>query len=531
MGQVVPIKSKWDTALDKAAYKGSRVLNDWAATQAPSVLKAQTEQPQKLHARKFQAARIDRTTSSWLSTTASINQELKNDLNLLRGRARNLIKNNEHASKYASLCVSNIIGPNGFTLQARVEENGTSDTLANDAIEKAFYQWAERGVCDITGRLGFCDFTRALIRGMPSDGEFLVRKIRGRAAKNPFGFALQMIDVDRLDTLYHETESSTRNAVIMGVEVDAYRRPVAYHVLTAHPSETGNNKQKRERIPAEDIIHGYVQEMPEQMRGIPWMSSSMLSLHHLGEFEQSALLAARKGADTLGFFVAPEGVLQAGEPDASDAQITVSVPGQYDTLPEGYDFKPYQSQYPDAMMAEFCKLYHRRIANGFKVSYASMANDLSEVNFSSIRTGVIEERDQWMVFQNWFIEAFLREIFGEWLKMALLNNQITLPNGSALPAAKLDKFMAHQWQGRRWQWVDPLKDIQSARMAVKSAALSPQMIAAQNGVDIEDVIKDIKKFEQMIKDNQISMVNYEETANGQAEAAPANTPPDNQQGN
>lgn len=513
MGEVVAIKSNWQATLDKSVYKGSRVLDEWSATQSPSALKAQSEKA--THTRKFQAARLDRTTASWYGTTNSINQELKNDLNLLRSRARDLSKNNEHANKYTNLCVSNIIGPNGFNLQARVAENGQQDTLANDAIEKAFYQWAEKGVCDITGRLSFCDITRTLIRAMPADGEFLLRKIRGKSARNDFGFAVQLIDVDRLDTHYNENETASRNAIIMGVEVDKYRRPVAYHILSTHPSEASKTSRQRERILAEDIIHGFVQEMPEQARGIPWMSSSMLSLHHLDEFEKSALLAARKGADTLGFFVSPEGTLRPGEDDASDAQINISVPGSYDTLPEGYDFKPYTSQYPDAMLGEFCKIYHRRIANGFKVSYASMANDLSEVSFSSIRTGVIEERDQWVVFQNWFIDAFLKDIFAEWLKMALLNSQITLPNGAALPASKLDKFMSHQWQGRRWQWVDPLKDIQYARLAVKSGVSSPQMIAAQNGVDIEDVMKDIKRFEDMVASNKISMVNYEDSQSAQ----------------
>ena len=92
MGEVVAIKSKWDSTLDKSAYKGARVLDEWNATQSPSALKAQAAQAQSASApasntRKFQAARIDRTTASWFGTSNSINQELKNDLNLLRARA------------------------------------------------------------------------------------------------------------------------------------------------------------------------------------------------------------------------------------------------------------------------------------------------------------------------------------------------------------------------------------------------------------------------------------------------------------
>ena len=46
-------------------------------------------------------------------------------------------------------------------------------------------------------------------------------------------------------------------------------------------------------------------------------------------------------------------------------------------------------------------------------------------------------------------------------------------------------------------------------------AESPQMIAAQNGVDIEDVMKDIKRFEDMVASNSISMINYEESQSAQ----------------
>lgn len=469
------------------------------------------------HVRKFQAARIDRTTASWFATVNSINQELKGDLNLLRARGRDLVKNNEHASKYAAMCMNNIIGPNGFKLQARVAEGDQNDTFANDAIEAAFARWCAKGVCDVAGKQSFSDFTRSMISSLPSDGEFLVRKVYGKAVRNDFGFALQLIDVDRLDTNYNENATGTKNTVIMGIEVDAYRRPVAYHIFTSHPNEFGRTTRERERVPAEHVIHDFIHEMPEQVRGIPWMASSMLALHHLDEFETSALMAARKGANTLGFFVSPEGQVKTTEQeDASDAQINISVPGEYDTLPDGYDFRAYESKYPDAMMADFCKLYIRRISNGFKVAYSSLANDLTEVNFSSIRTGVLEERDQWMVRQSWFIDVFLTEIYHEWLKLALLKGQIILPNGSALPASKIDKFKQHQWQGRRWAWVDPLKDIQSAREAVRSCVASPQMIAAQNGVDIEDVIKDISKFEAMLKTSGVQSVTYSESQQNNA---------------
>lgn len=505
----------WPEVQARASQPGSRVLTKFKAEQEAKRAQARPAQ------RGFNAARIDRLTASWLATTASINQELRGDLDRLRARARDLVQNNEYARKFKKLVVTNVVGPSGFTLQARVSDGPNKpDRLANAAIEAAFLAWCKRGVCEISGRMGFTDVCRTLLGGMASDGEYLVRTITGGAAGNDFGFALQLIDIDRLDTNYNIAPASGRNAIIMGVEVDGYQRPVAYHIFSRHPSDSGSNQRTRERIPASEILHDFIVERADQVRGVPWMSAVILTMHHLGEFEASALLAARKGADTLGFFVSPNGEPPAiGDTAGTDDEpISISVPGHYDTLPEGYDFRPYDSRYPDAMLADFTKGFLRRMSSGLNVAYNGLANDLEGVNFSSIRSGVIDERDQWLTIQGWFIESFLIPVFNAWLGAALLNGAIVMPNGSALPAAKRDKFSVHTWQGRRWQWVDPVKDIEAARLAIKTGIASPQMIAAQAGVDVEDVLDAIATFESLLKEKSLTLIDY-----GSGNAAP--TPP------
>lgn len=474
--------------------------------------------PQK---RFFAGARVDRFTAGWLATSNSINRELQGDLDKLRLRSRDLVKNNEFARKFKKLVVANVVGANGFMLQSRVENSpGQPDQIASDSIERAFYEWCRKGVCEISGKVGFVDLTRAVMGGLPSDGEYMVRMVRGNAARNAFGFALQIIDIDRLDTKFNVAPSRNQNAIVMGVEIDAYRRPVAYHILTSHPDENGS--RQRERVSAEDILHDFIYEHAEQTRGVPWMSAAILSLHHLGKFEESALLAARKGADTLGFFVSPDGdPPPIGDTSQDSEPITVSVPGSYDTLPEGYDFRQYDSKYPDAMLADFNKYFLRKISAGFNVAYNGLANDLEGVNFSSIRAGVLEERDQWMSIQNWFAESFLVPVFNAWLEAALLKGMVTLQNGTILPASRLDKFRAHTWQGRRWPWVDPLKDIEAARLAVRSGVTSPQQIAAQMGMDLDTVLADITRFEQLTANS--TLIDYNDKAQPVDNTLPASS--------
>jgi lambda family phage portal protein len=137
-----------------------------------------------------------------------------------------------------------------------------------------------------------------------------------------------------------------------------------------------------------------------------------------------------------------------------------------------------------------------------------LASDLEGVNFSSIRAGVLEERDAWMSLQRWFIEHLLTPIYEDWLAMSLLSGAIKLTTGSPLPASKLDKYLPHYWQGRRWQWVDPKKDIEAARLSIRTGVASPQMIAAQNGVDVEDVLADIARFEKQVAANNVTLVSF-----------------------
>jgi len=399
---------------------------DWLRGDAGAV-------PARTQLRRFEGARVDRLTADWLATNSSINQELASDLDRLRHRGRQLVNNNDFARRFRGMVEANIVGPSGIRLQVRVEDApGRPDRLANAAIEAAWDEWCRQ--CDVTGRMTLRDLCESLVGGLPSDGEFLVRMVRGAAAGNRFGLALQVIDVDRIDTTFNGTFGA--NAVIMGVEVDAVRRPVALHLFEAHPNDGVRTARRRVRVPTDELLHRFRVERAEQVRGIPWMAPGMLSLHHLGGFMLSALLAAEHGANHYGFFTTPDGVAPGFAQDGGEGEaIVTSQPGTFDTLPAGTSFQAYDSRYPNEVFGPFVKSTLQRIASGWRVSYHSLANDLEGVSFSSIRSGTLEERDRWAADQAWFVEAFMEPVYTAWLQMALLSGAITMPNGSALPAA------------------------------------------------------------------------------------------------
>lgn len=436
--------------------------------------------------RQFAAAQLNRLTDSWRATQEKINDELRNDLDALRARARGLEHNNDYAAHYLEMVETNIIGDSPPRLVSTVENApGKSDEGARAAIEAAWEDWGRAGVCEVSGKYSWLELCWAIVRGTARDGEFVLRPLRGSAAGNAYHYALQVIDVDRLATWMHRDPQPGINGIAAGVERDAYGRAVAYHFATSD-----RNSRQVERVGAAEVLHKFIIRRADQARGIPWMSSAMLSMHYAGEFALSALIAAKHGADHIGFFTTPEGEpALVGDEQKDGSQIVTSAPGTFDTLPAGADFKQIDSKYPNEVFGPFIKSANQRMAAGLPgASYPELCNDYEAVNFSSIRAAVLASRDQWRKMHRWFALAWLEPIFADWLRFALANGAIRLANGSPLPIAKADKFKAHQWQFRGWSWVDPLKDAQAARQALNLKLTSRSRLAAEAGRDFEEVL-------------------------------------------
>jgi lambda family phage portal protein len=482
-----------------APFRGSVILTEFAARQKHE-REARTRRELAAQQQKsFAAAQLNRLTSSWRVTAERIDDELRSDLDALRQRSRSLENNNDYARNYLDIVETNIIGDSAPRLVSLADNApGNPDAGARAAILSSWAAWGARGVCEVSGQYSFTGVCQAIARATARDGEAAV--IMHRNADNDWGFALQIVDVDRLATWYNVAASEDTNAIAAGVEINSYGKPVAYH-FTVGNAVSGASSRSTTRIEAGTLLHRFVMQRPEQKRGIPWMHASMLSMHYAGEFALSALMAAKHGADHMGFFVTPDGEPPNLGDNASaepGAKIMTTAPGTYDTLPVGVDIRQIDSKYPNEVFGPFIKSAHQRMASGLPgASYPELCNDYEAVNFSSIRAAIISTRDEWKKRHKWFAEAWLEPIFAEWLRLALAKGAITLANGSPLPIAKAAKFAAHAWQFRGWSWVDPLKDIQTAKEAIDLKVTSRTRIASDMGRDIEEIFDELQSEEAL----------------------------------
>lgn len=451
--------------------------------------------------RDYDAGQYTRLTSSWGTSSMSANQEIYTSLRAMRARARQLAKNDAYAKRFIAMVAQNVVGPNGIRMQSLAADVQADFSLKPDdpsrkIIEREFGQWARRGNCEVTRRLSWVQLQVLLARTWARDGEILARRLRGiRYGRH--GYALQLLDVDRLDETYN-ADLVNGNIVRMGVELDALGAPVAYHLLRRHPGDftfARSGERDRERVPASEILHDFIQERPEQVRGVPPMHAAMLRLHHMGKFDEAAVIAARIGASELGFLQRPDGeppedMAEAKDPDAWKFYIDVE-PGKWRSIPPGYEIKDIPRHYPEANYATFAKACLRGIASGLNVAYNSLANDLEGVNYSSIRQGVLDERDAWRLLQTWMIEGTCETVARDWIEMSLLTQAVPLSS------SKREKFSMFGWQPRRWAWVDPKNDVESDLLQAHAGIKSRTRIAADQGDDLEDVFAEIRAEKEL----------------------------------
>ena len=449
--------------------------------------------------REWKAARPSVLTSDWLTWARPIDGDIRYSLRTLRSRAREECQNNDHFKHFLRLVKMNVIGRSGIAYQSKaVNRAGNPDEPLRAALEDAWRRWGRRDVCDVTGMLSWRSQLRVLMETAPRDGEILLRFVHG--FDNGFDLALQAIDPERLDVDHNERFSDGRQ-VIMGVEVNRYRRPIAYHFNADNLSPDvgyGYQRGQRERVPAEEVLHWYLPEWVAQTRGIPWFSTALFRAHMLSGYEDAEVVASRASSSKMGFYQRDLDAddLKGDDEDEQGNPITDFRPGEMEILPLGWKFEGWDPQHPTTAFPEFVKTMLRGISSGLGADYNTLSNDLEGVNYTSLRHGSLTARDVWMMLQDEVIEGIVERVHRVWVPSALLSGQIVV-KGRAVSIEREEDCLAASWQPRRWPWVDPEKE---AKAHGQEYALNTRSIASiirERGEDPEEVFQEIAREREM----------------------------------
>lgn len=447
------------------------------------------EQPKQRQSRSFKNARNSRFTT-WLNATfAPINFDIRNDLRELVIKSRDLCKNNEIVQSHLNNLEKSIIGSEGFRLQSFIKDaDGKLDKQLNKELEFAWYNFGKRtrGNIEKSGQLGDIDLDILILRTLLIDGEVFIRI--DRKAKNKYGISFELLDSLCIDFNKNQLESSTQNAIIAGVQVDSFYRPIKYYY---QPGNKYNYQVGEvEEIPAKDIIHIYKKDYVGQTRGVPVFASSLGSLKQLDDYAVAQLFAAKVGA-CLNLFYERNGQAEVG--DVLDGDITETEqgefiselsPGQASIVPAGYTVKSVSSSHPNSGFAAFTKAMVRKVAASLGISYNRLAHDYQAVSYSSLREAALDEQKTYTLLQKFLIDNWKNIEFQLFLKSYLIN--ITSSN---LKPSKYESYLQqYAFIARKEAYFDIAKEIVASERKLKLGISNPILEMRQFGLDPQEVL-------------------------------------------
>ena len=336
--------------------------------------------------------------------------------------ARKMAISLSYAKKARSIIRSNVIGDNQVRL-----------LVEDDYTNKAWQKFTED--CTMHGWSWF-ELITTLCESLTVDGEILAQIVTDPEAPdngNKSGVKIYYWDSaainSPLDGVAHRQNGYLTT---QGVTLDAYRRPIEYHV-----APTATEEMKTAKLPAQDIIHLYDRVFARQVRGISPLYFAQSPLRHADIFRQLVVDDAIQRAKlSIIFYVKPElgdelvRAWQIQKPDEeADRQALLDrylnkalnlEPGQKLGLDEsvkpetmkgtGIEGQDYQLDHVEII---------RDAAALLGLSYTTLAGD-KRGNYAALRHDRMEDIALFKRYQAQ-IDAFILTVYNRWL-MAMLQN-------------------------------------------------------------------------------------------------------------
>ena len=342
--------------------------------------------------RGYDGAARGRRTDGWRAPSTSADAEIAGGGALLRDRMRDLVRNNPHAAKAVSVLVNNIVGAGIIPRAATRATRGSTATPM-----QLWEAWSAR--CDADGQLD-CYGLQTL--AVPRDG----RGRRGSASAPAaprrsdglvFRFRFRSSRADLLDATRNWRSRRRRAAYCRASSSTRSAAAVPIGSIAQHPGETRSSLRRRldsAAVPAADVAASLREAARTGAR------RSLGHASHAGFARSRRLDAGRtrpqedRSLRRRHRASAPTRRIRASRPPVVDAdgnRVEQFEPGLIAYARGGKDISSI-SRRRRRRSPEWLRSTAAHIAAGFRLPYELLTGDLSQVNYSSIRAGLVEFR-------------------------------------------------------------------------------------------------------------------------------------------
>jgi lambda family phage portal protein len=462
----------------------------------------------------FDIGRTGRRLTAIPSVQTTINMLIATYGNQAVARSRYLALNNPYATAAKETFVSALVGsgikPSKMSVSAEEKKK----------VGELFSDWCP--YADADGILDFYGLQTLVAGELFEAGE--VFAVFDKPAVNDDGIvplAIRLYPAEQLP-FWQTTPSvaGTGNRVEMGIEFDSNNRRVAYHFLEQNPGDFKAipTSYGTIRIEAERVMHLYKPVRVGQLRGVPHTLAGMVTLAMMDLYDDAELERKRTTALFAGFITSEDpdedenplgaisssmgSLVNGGTTGGTTSNVTLE-PGVMVPLGPGEDVK---FSAPADLGNSYEPFQYRmllRAAAGFGVPYSSFTGDMRAVNYSSMRSGLLDFRRRVTAMQaGLMVQMFCRPFWNRFIEVATLAG--LTPWGAAAYATDKPLYRRVKWLAPKFEWVDPLKDLQAEKLAVDEGFKARSDVIEESGDDPEAtderILTDRKRSEELAVD-------------------------------
>lgn len=431
-------------------------------------------------ARHYEAAAAGRRTQGWHRSAGDANAAISGGLSL-REHARDLVRNNPHASSALDTIVDHTVG---WGIVGAPEKASASRAAINVAADR-WKAWAESTACDADGRQNFYGLTGQVDRTVVESGECLIRRRWRRPEDNlPLPVQLQVLEPDYLDVSRDGFGTPGNGRVIQGIEFDTIGRRVAYWLFPEHPGSNlaGAGFGASRRIPASEVLHVFKPGRPGQVRAASWFAPVLLRMKDFDEYEDAALVKQKIAACLAVITSDVDGSAPAlGGTDPARPDLDFLEPGMILTAPPGRSVSVVQ---PPTISEHdsYSRVTLRTIAAGLGITYEDLTGDYVGMPFSAARMSRLRHWARVYCWRwNMLIPQFCDPVWGWAMQAAQVMNLL-----QEAPTA--------QWTAPPAPMIEPDREGIALQRLLRIGALTWPEMVRERGSDPETVLAEIAEW-------------------------------------
>ncbi|MCW2478125.1 phage portal protein [Candidatus Symbiopectobacterium sp. NZEC135] len=420
----------------------------------------------------------------------NINQVLRQTLPSLRSACRHLAVQNPFAKRYVSLSSNLVVGADGITVRPRpLTHDCTTNQELSERLEKAFYDWSENASeFSFDGSLSIDLFQQLVERTRAIDGECFIRIHRDRQSVK-----FSIIDSARIPSTKNEILQNG-NYISNGIEYDQDSRVIAYYVADIHPLNYSLHVSSCKRISADEIIHYFIPEFPNQQRGIPDLCPSLKALQDYNAYIEATLIGKRISSSAMAFIKNDSDSGLLDEDEEQREYFEYLEPGSIKELGRGQSIETINPTAGVDKISEFSEIIMQKIVAGLGTTKQNLTGDTSNASFSAAKMSDRIQRDGMKTRSNLMISKVLKTIYQEWLKVYMIN---TMKN---LSFSDFDNIKNAEYILPKQISLDPVKDAQYEQILLDMGVKSKSQIIRDLNTDPIKVFEEINSEKEQMQE-------------------------------